>query len=175
MLRYELYSNTVAMRPQVMIANNEVWQMSGSGFGNVAARTGVILYLNDGHGLLSLEPNSFRDERTQRSCACIEVCDLDGDGDQELIAGYGDITSQSYQSTNDKSIVGGYAKLYTNVAPAAVVTKASASELAGPGSTSHAALVDMDGDSDLDVRSAANGYLLLWSVTFLARCCTLSL
>ena len=46
----------------------------------------------------------------------------------------------------------------------AVVTKPSASELAGPGSTSHAALVDVDGDGDLDVRSAANGYLLLWNV-----------
>ena len=35
----------------VIVANEEVWQISGAGFGIAGARTGAMLYLNDGDGI----------------------------------------------------------------------------------------------------------------------------
>ena len=78
----------------VVVANEEVWQISGAGFGIAGARTGAMLYLNDGDGIFSFEPASFRDDDgvrstdvKSRSCTCLETADLDGDGDVELMTG----------------------------------------------------------------------------------------
>ena len=43
----------------VIVANEEVWQISGAGFGIAGARTGAMLYLNDGDGIFCKYCNTY--------------------------------------------------------------------------------------------------------------------